>query len=576
MTRCAYAEGRLRTLIDGELSPGEAGRVLAHLERCAACRDIHASLLSVTQLVQDQELEDVPAHFSASLQVRLAAHRRDPKQRVRISPVTWLFSRFRRPLLAGGFGTAVALAAILVSLSQSMGAADIARRAQSSWERIQNYGCVFVGTGVYQGKSRKFNQRQFYRRPGEFRFETGQDYPLTTLVFKDRIIYEMKGGDWDGRGPLVIVRPRREGQSALPFPFGVTWQDGGNISLGQLVGQLGDGQHIDLLGTERVGEHDCYHLRFNAAPPGGRDPERYEMWIDRELFLPRRVSRYRDEENHIVFEAQQLQVDQVLPAETFTYQPPDGAVVIYGDVDPHVFALKPIGGRKPSYNTTPTASARSEAARRAVSVPFPVSSPDWLPDGFRLVRVRRSYGRWVDMYWLRGGPRGPAEIVKLVEQPGDTAPETDLAHGHTIELRGAARPIVAKLVTGDGPYRYGVLGWRRGATRFTLFGARLTSEELIRIAESMVSVTEPAPRVTVARRAAHGDVTEGEPSETPSEVEAPVASPEDSGAASATSAPEQPPMMPEVSDDDRMPAAQGDGASSHGSGASGGGVGSSR
>src|SRR3569833_1298310 len=115
MIRCAYAEGRLRALIDGELPPAESRKVLGHLEQCASCRQEYARLQMVAALLQEQELEEVPAHFSANLQVRLARHRRE-RQAPKPLLVRWL-SALRQPQArrwnwaAGGLSTEAVTAA---------------------------------------------------------------------------------------------------------------------------------------------------------------------------------------------------------------------------------------------------------------------------------------------------------------------------------------------------------------------------------------------------------------------------------------------------------------------------------
>src|ERR1041385_7868893 len=112
MTRCAYCEPRLRALLDGELEPGESRKVLTHLEGCARCRAEHARLQGVLAMLQQHEPEEVPAHFTTELQVRLARHRQERARKSRWTP-TWLRAR---PLRWAGGATALAGLALLFTL----------------------------------------------------------------------------------------------------------------------------------------------------------------------------------------------------------------------------------------------------------------------------------------------------------------------------------------------------------------------------------------------------------------------------------------------------------------------------
>src|SRR5438105_746395 len=193
MAGCGHVEPRLRALVDGELGTGEQARVLAHLDTCARCRASYARVQAVVSALQEQPLEDVPAHFSASLQVRLARHRAaraEKLQRRKPRLPAWLTAPVRARW-ATAFGAVLATLALFVAFQQKS-AAEVVREAEQSWRRIQNYGCVFESQGVYQGLPRSFEQHQFYRRlasgGAEFMLETRQDYPLTTYVKEDRVI----------------------------------------------------------------------------------------------------------------------------------------------------------------------------------------------------------------------------------------------------------------------------------------------------------------------------------------------------------------------------------------------------
>jgi outer membrane lipoprotein-sorting protein len=565
MTRCAFAECRLRALVDGELDAGESRKVLAHVDQCSACRQAYQRVQSVASLLQEQELEDVPDHFSADLQVRLARHRREREAAAARRPLfSWPFT-LPRPIrtwqLAAGAMTAVVTLSCLFAFTR-VEAADVVRKAGEKWSLIQSYGCVFTSRGVYQGQQREFDQKQFYRKPGEFRLETRKDYPLTTFVSKDQVIHHIPGATWKGKGPVVIIRPRRDAQDAVPFPFGVTWHNGGNVSLDQLVRQLGENA-ARMMGEEKVGGRDCYRLGFNSVPPGGSRQDQYEMWIDKENFLPRRVSWYRDPDNHIVTEAQSLQVNYtIVPDDTFDFAIPRGAVVIRGDIDPHVMALprRPVDGLDlADYRVDPIGSAEAEGWDRTQDVPFPVSSPEWLPNGFELVRVRRKMGRWVEMYWIRQAAAGEYQMMKLVEQDASVELKEDLSDADEVNVGTEERPVRAKLSQRRAPYAHVYMSWRQGGTRFILTAAELDADDAVRVAASMALVSEQVRRTSVAR---HGEEDNaghsGEPSQLPTdastmpsdEARASVPQPEAGPAPEEQLDGEQPPMMPEMSDDD--------------------------
>lgn len=561
MTGCNFVESRIRALLDGELESSESRKVLAHLEECSGCRAEYARMQAVVGMLHEEELEDVPAHFSTSLQVRLSRHRRD-RRRHPLSPgrlgelLARLLPSPPRLRLASGLTTAVvAIGLCAFASTRSINAAEVARRASVSWRNIHNYGCVFVSTGTYQGQPRTFKQRQFFRRPGEFRLDTARDYRLQTYVYQDRVVHYIPGADWNGRGPVVIVRPRREGQEALPFPFGVTWQNGGNVSLEQMVRQLTQSPDVEMTGSEWVGPRECYRMKFSATPPGGSRLDQYQVWIDKETYIPRRIHWYRDEQNHIVTEAVDLQVNyDVLPAGTFDFQIPDGAFVVHGDVDPHTLALPYVPKRSEEFDEKPVSTAHELAWSRADRVSFPVLAPEWLPADYRLMRVRARRGAWLDIHWLREGEKS-SQVLKLVQQDAASEPPNDLANGSVISLETPEGTVEGRIVRLKEPYAQVYLTWKQGNTRLTLSAAHLPEEDVLRIAGSFVPARAPEPRVRIVRSMEDRSLLPGEPGFIPTETETQPAT--ESPAPVLPVEPfidmTQPAMMPEMPDAEPMP-----------------------
>ena len=546
-SQCHSIEPRLRTLVDGELHPGEARMVLAHLEACAPCRHAHARIVAVVQTLQQLPLTEPPAHFTPALHVRLESHRRARARRLR-SPHGRLAALLTRPpshlRWVGGAAAAVGLGIVpALLLPRPLDAAEIARRTGLSWRQVRNYGCVFRSEGRYLGRPRVFRQRQFFRPPGEFRLDTSQDYRLTTFVASDRVVHYLPGGTWQGNGPLVLMRSRAPRETGLPFPYGLHRGEDTNVSLDSLVRQVTSTSGARLVGRERVGGQDCYRLACVTPGPGSGQPEEHEVWVDCETFLPRRLRWFRNEDNWIVSEATYIQVNYaLLPAGTFQFQAPEGATIIRGDVDPHVFALPFDPPRIPEYDTDPAAAAAAEAWRRRHDVPFPVLLPRWLPPHFQLVRVRRQTGRWLDVYWLRRDGVRTFGVLKLVEQAAGAGVPT----GEPVRVgtgRGAPQGWLVRLET---PYRHAALTWQQGRTRFTLSGAGLDSETLVKIAVSF----RPGAPLRAARGGPAAPTTPAAQSAEPVPASDPVAeSANPPDPAPVPVEPEAPPMLPEMPDD---------------------------
>lgn len=549
MRRCAYVQPRLRAHMDGELTPGERLAVDDHLAECGRCREQRETLLRAVVSVRSLPVEEPPDHFGVNLHVRLASLRARKPRGWR----AWV-SRLRPALPArvpgrlGWAGAAAVVAGLFLAtvlMSQKPGFPEISRWAGDSWVRVHDYSCLMVTTGIYQGRSREFKQKTWFARPGLYRFETEQDYPLVTVVDGTSIRHFIRGGDWQGRGPLLIVRPRTSSGDALPFPFGLTWPASPNLTVDALIRQISTTRDAQVIGTDTVLDHRCYRVRFDDVPPGGRQAERCTVWIAEDTRLPLRVERYRDEENHTVTTAADLDVnDRLQPSDLFDLRPPQGALVIHGDVDPHVFALKP--SRAADFDSDPVGSARREIAWRAESVPFAAFAPQVVPEGYRLVRVRRSPGRWLDAYWM-DDRRSPARVMRLQEQSGEVEDPPEVRGGDEVNLGSESLPVAGRVRQGRLPYPYCYVAWRQKDTLLTLSTAELGLEETLRVARSMRWVNPDDPRGT--------QEFVGPPlPERSSSAEERVATGEPAGAPRADAPPTtsscEPSMVPETAEDE--------------------------
>lgn len=551
MTRCSGVEKRFRAYIDGDLTTQERQRIDAHLAACHACHAHLEKLDGAARLARTLALEEPPPHFSASLQVRLAslrAARRPLPWWRRLPPRASLSSR---RLVAAGAGAALGVTLLVASLlgNQQPGVAEIAERSENTWSQLQNYSCVLVTSGIYRGQPRRFEQKTWFQKPGNYRFETRLDYPLQTVLDGTSVRYYLPGGSWRGRGPLLIVGPRIAAPDAMPFPFGVTSPAGPNATVDSLLAQLRRTRDAELVGIDRNEElqKDCYVVRFQATPPRGVRPELCTLWIDRESLVPLRIARHRDRDNDTLTEAEDFDLNTVQPSNTFEIQTAPGTFVVYGDVDPHVFGLLPADERTARFDTDPLAATRQEVAERAPRVPFPALVPEYLPAGYRLVRVRCSPERWLESAWIddRAGTSG--RLIRLSEQSAAAADPVETRGGRTINVGTAALPLPATVREGTAPYAYCYVSWRRGGTLLTLFTAELGLDETLKLARSL----RVAPREVPA-----GPPPFVGPPRPSRPREAPAAGPEGLPAIKidpdtlTNTALLEPPLMPETAEED--------------------------
>jgi outer membrane lipoprotein-sorting protein len=481
---CRYVEGRLRAHIDEALPPPEQMLVTLHLEACARCRAERARMAAVVRELRSLPEVEPPPHFTVEMRVRRTtvgrsswSSRHGGMETRRKAPGT---GRPRWRYAAVG-SLATAIVALVLLSEPLIVASELVGRVQESWARLQSYSCTFVTEGLYRGRPRRFVQRQWFRKPNLFRLETTEHYAQTTYLEPRRVTVVIPGARWEGK-PIAIVRPRHPKEMDLPFPFGAAWPDTADITIDALVRQLQAQQGGEILGTEPVLGKECYQLRFEARAPMASRVTRYLMWIDRDTFLPLRVRAEIDAENHSITEAKDLRVNDMLPAGSFHFDPPAGTFVVRGDVEPFVFALGLEAARSRWLARDPRESASAEIAHLQARLPFRPLAPRYVPDGFRLLRVRSSRGRWLDAYWIDAAN---GRVIKLVQQTAGAPDPPEVAGGRSVPPRRSGLGHEVMLASGKIPYAYDHLAWRQNGVLVLLATADLPREEAMRIARSL-------------------------------------------------------------------------------------------
>jgi hypothetical protein len=225
-------------------------------------------------------------------------------------------------------------------------------------------------------------------------------------------------------------------------------------------------------------------LKFHTQRPGEPLPKHYLVWVDQESFLPLKVKTYLDTKHQTVSTATDLQTNVMMPADMFRYTPSHNTFQVFGEVEPFVFTMPLDRPRTLAFDEDPTGAAQFEMRRRAPGLKFQPLAPTYLPDGYGLVRVRRSaQSGWLDAYWLH--PTTGAVIKLWEQQAGRERPLSDedgevvRSGDNPARWREVRHPVLIQYVT-----------WSQGGTLLRLAAAGVERDDALRIAASVVPVEE--------------------------------------------------------------------------------------
>jgi len=117
--RCKAVQEQLQEYLDGQLSPGQAQAIQAHLDACAACREELALLRQVDAALATVPLLEESAHFTTRIMAQLGATgTKSPQGRTRqTSPAFLPAFRLRWEDAAVSFAFAGVMMAVLLAFS---------------------------------------------------------------------------------------------------------------------------------------------------------------------------------------------------------------------------------------------------------------------------------------------------------------------------------------------------------------------------------------------------------------------------------------------------------------------------
>lgn len=184
---------------------------------------------------------------------------------------------------------------------------------------------------------------------------------------------------------------------------------------------------------------------------------------------------------------------------------PKGTTVVKGPPDIARF------GREINADLSELPEQMYAAAWQAVSREYACSVspqaacvPSYLPRGFRLLGV--TPGKYDSMQAVQAPLKifciePCARRCLVLSQTG----AREESRGKSVRVGGAE----GRLVEGSRPYRYSILSWGCNGTSLSLFGAEISKTELMKVAESVHPLSDPAPgawRIVASAAGSEDDV----------------------------------------------------------------------
>ena len=217
---------------------------------------------------------------------------------------------------------------------------------------------------------------------------------------------------------------------------------------------------VSRTGTEQIANANAYQLELKPIPE--RMPTEYtavggllNLWVDQNRSVPLAVSYTGGAMGEVHVTALELEINQGVDEELFTFDIPDGAKVVgFADIA----------------DMKPESLSLDEAAD---SVDFAFLTPDNVPASATLVDVLNVKGMLVQQYALTDG--GAFSIAQGKTNEG-MKPSTE---EQTVEVRGVAGSLFVSEENDKV-----LLTWSEGDVSFVIAG-NLTAEQALAIAESL-------------------------------------------------------------------------------------------
>ncbi len=189
---------------------------------------------------------------------------------------------------------------------------EVIKNQQKRYDELKSLSCKFKKKHYWKlvGQETEIKGRLYVQKPDRFRFETGVQTVVTNGTTAWNFVPENE------QVLLSTYERVHEDQSYEKLLFDL-------ILLGGYEGEYS----ARLAGEERIDRKACYLVVLSA---GEEDLyiARVRLWVDRKVWLVRRVEYLNLNDDITTYELTDLKVDKTLDSGLFEFTPPDDVEVI--------------------------------------------------------------------------------------------------------------------------------------------------------------------------------------------------------------------------------------------------------
>jgi outer membrane lipoprotein-sorting protein len=328
---------------------------------------------------------------------------------------------------------------VFTGCTEQISPEQIAKKMEEKYNSIEDMSGKMVMTIDVQGKSETMYYNYKYKKPNKYVYENDEILMIS-----------------DGKTMYVYNKKQNQYTKTDVFP-----QDDvdyyGSVIKTKIVKDMLNIYDIELLGSEKVSDKDCYILKLTSKNKTGvAAPKNMKIWVDKEYWQPLKIEMSEDEFK-IVVEYRDVKFNTGISDDEFKFTPPKDAKSLKDTATIEEYKM-------------PKEMTIEEAQKE---IEFKILVPKYTAGyGFKSAIVNnQTTDKIVILQYLKDSK--PLMIVELKKEN-----KTEIPNAEKVKIAG----IEGEYIESIGSK---MLAFNKDGIRVMIMG-QIDKDELIKIAESMI------------------------------------------------------------------------------------------